>query len=147
MSDNTKTIAQMIPGDHISISVDNSTRPFWEAAKEHILTVCQCADCDTFRMPPRPFCPECQSKNMKWPELPGTATVYSFAICHRSPYPDLEDFTYVPVVVDIDGAPGARLVSNIVDIDPEEVKIGMKVKVDWNPIKDDWVLPIFRAAE
>ena len=140
-------IAQIIPGDHISITTDTCTEPFWQAAKEHKLTACQCADCGVFRMPPRPFCPECQSKNINWPELPGTATVYSYVVCHRSPYPDLEHFTYAPVVVDLDGAPGARLVSNLVDIDPDDIKIGMKVKVDWNPIKDGWVLPIFRELK
>ena len=97
-------------------------------------------------MPPTPFCPECQSQNRKWPELPGTGTVFSFAICNRSPFPDVPDFVYVPVVVDLDGAPGARLVSILVGMNAEDVKIGMKVKVDWNPIKDEWVLPIFRQA-
>ena len=135
-----------VPGDHISITTDPSTEPFWLAAKEHRLTACQCGDCGHFRMPPTPFCPECQSQNRKWPELPGTGTVFSFAICNRSPFPDVPDFVYVPVVVDLDGAPGARLVSNLVGMNAEDVKIGMKVKVDWNPIKDEWVLPIFRQA-
>jgi len=138
------TMAQIIPGDHISITTDTCTEPFWQAAKEHRLTACQCADCGHFRMPPRPYCPECQSKNINWPTLSGEGTVYSFAICHQSPYPDLEHFTYVPVVVEMADAPGVRFVSNIVGVDTAKVEIGMNVKVDWNPIKDGWVLPIFR---
>jgi len=137
-------ISEMMPGDHIRISVDNSTEPFWQAAKEHRLTACQCADCGAFRMPPRPFCPVCQSRNVKWPTLPGTVTVYSFAVCHKSPFPDVPDLVYIPIVVDLDEAPGARLVSNLVGIDPDEVKIGMKLMVDWHPITEGWVLPIFR---
>lgn len=139
--------AVAIPGDHIKITTDPSTEPFWQAAKEHRLTACQCADCGHFRMPPTPFCPECQSTHRSWPELPGTGTVFSFAICNRSPFPDLPDFVYVPVVVDLDGAPGARLVSNLVGMNAEDVTIGMKVQVDWNPIQDEWVLPIFRKAD
>jgi uncharacterized OB-fold protein len=138
--------AVAVPGDHISITTNPATEPFWLEAKEHRLTACQCADCDAFRMPPTPFCPECQSLHVKWPTLSGTGTIFSFAICTRSPYPDVPDFIYVPVVVDLDGAPGARLVSNIVGVDAEDVFIGMKVKVDWNPIRDEWVLPIFRPA-
>ena len=136
--------AAAIPGDHITITTDPATEPFWQAAKEHRLTACQCGACGTFRMPPSPFCPNCQSQATVWPELPGTGTVFSFAICTRSPFPDVPDFTYVPVVVDLDGAPGARLVSNVIDMPAGDVAIGMKVQVDWNPIRDGWVLPIFR---
>jgi uncharacterized OB-fold protein len=135
-----------IPGDRVLISTDNDTEPFWLAAKEGRLTACQCADCGTFRMPPTAYCPNCRSKAKAWPDLPGTGTVYSYVVCNRSPYPDLPDFTYVPVVVDLDGAPGARLVTNLVDVDPAEVKIGMKVAVEFNPIRDGWKLPIFRPA-
>ena len=95
-------------------------------------------------MPPTPFCPECQSQDTLWPALPGTGTIFSFAICNRSPFPDVADFIYVPVVVDLDGAPGARLVTNLVSINAEDVEIGMRVQVDWNPIQDGWVLPIFK---
>jgi uncharacterized OB-fold protein len=138
--------AVAVPGDHIHITTDTCTEPFWQAAKDRRLTAAQCADCGHFRMPPSPFCPECQSQNLTWPDLPGTGTVFSFAICNRSPFPDVADFVYVPVVVDLDGAPGARLVSNLVGVNAEDVAIGMKVQVDWNPINDGWVLPIFLPA-
>ena len=138
--------AVAVPGDHITITTDPDTEPFWQAAKAGRLTACQCGDCGTFRMPPTPFCPNCRSKAKAWPDLPGTGVVYSYAVCHRSPYPDVADFTYVPVVVDLDGAPGARLVSNLAEVDPEKVEIGMKVKVSFNPIRDGWMLPIFTPA-
>lgn len=138
--------AHALPGDHIRISVDTSTEPFWTAAKERRLTACQCAQCGSFRMPPTPFCPDCQSMEKAWPTLAGTATIFSFAICTKSPYPDVPDLVYVPVVVDLDGAPGARLVSNLTGMDADEVKIGMKVQVDWMPIQDGYLLPIFRPG-
>jgi uncharacterized OB-fold protein len=140
------SMSAMLPGDRIRIAVDTSTEPFWQAAKERRLTACRCADCGAFRMPPRPFCPVCRSRNVQWPTLPGTATVYSYAVCHKSPYPEVADFTYIPVVVELDGAPGVRLVSNVVGVDPGAVTIGMRLQVDWHPILDDWVLPIFRRA-
>jgi len=142
----TNQLAKAIPGDHVRISTDPSTENFWNAAKEERLTAPKCTQCGSFHMPPRPYCPECQNNKFDWPTLPGTATVYSFAICHKSPYPDVPDFDYVPIVVDIDGAPGARLVSNLIDVDPQTVEIGMKVKVCWNDIQDGWKLPIFKLA-
>jgi uncharacterized OB-fold protein len=137
-------IAVAVPGDHVHIMTDTWTEPFWQAAKERKLTAARCADCGHFRMPPSPFCPQCQSQKLNWPDLPGTGTVYSFTICTHSPFPDVPDFTYVPVVVDLDGAPGARLVSNLIGLPADEVKIGLQVVVDWNPICDGWLLPIFK---
>jgi uncharacterized protein len=137
-------LSQAVPGDHIAITTNPDTEPFWQAAKERRLTACQCGDCGHFRMPPSPYCPECQSTNKAWPTLPGTGTVFSFAICNQSPYPDVAHFIYVPIVVDLDGAPGVRLVSNLVGVDPARVQIGMKVAVYWTPIKDGWMLPNFK---
>ena len=48
-------------------------------------------------------------------------------------------------VLDLPDAPGARLVSNIVDVTPADVTIGMRVQVDFTPIADGWMLPVFRA--
>jgi hypothetical protein len=96
-------------------------------------------------MPPSPYCPNCQSREKSWPDLPGTGTVFSYAICTHDPKTG-EPYVYVPVVVDLDGAPGARLVSNLGGMDAEDVTIGLKVTVDWNPIEDGWVLPVFRPA-
>ena len=134
-----------LPGDQIRISTNPDTEPFWEAAKAHRLTACQCADCGHFRMPPSPYCPECSSTAKNWPELPGTGTVFSYVVCNRNPK-DGSAYIYVPVVVDLDGAPGARLNANVAGCNAEDVQIGMKVRVEWTPIQDGWVLPNFVKA-
>jgi uncharacterized OB-fold protein len=137
--------ARLLPGEQIHIATSTDTEPFWQAAKEHRLTACQCAACGHFRMPPTPVCPECSSIERLWPTLPGTGTVFSFAICNRNPVTG-DPFVYVPVVVDLDGAPGARLISNVTGCDADDVHIGMAVAVEWTPINDGWVLPNFRKA-
>jgi|KBSSwiStaDraftv2_1062776.scaffolds.fasta_scaffold100193_2 uncharacterized OB-fold protein len=137
--------ARVLPGEQIRITTNPDTEPFWDAAKEHRLTACQCANCGHFRMPPSSYCPECQSREKAWPTLPGTGTVFSYAICNKNPA-NGEDYVYVPIVVDIDGAPGARLNANITGCNAEDVEIGMKVTVEWTPIQDGWVLPNFRKA-
>ncbi len=60
-----------------------------------------------------------------------------------------EDMIIISVgdhIVDLDGAAGTRHVSNLVDVDPDQVSTGMKVKVDFNTIQDDWKLPICRPV-
>jgi hypothetical protein len=135
--------ARLLPGDQIAITTDPDTEPFWEAAKAHRLTACQCGQCGRFRMPPSPYCPDCSSGDKLWPTLPGTGTVFSYAICNRNPA-NGEEFVYVPVVVDLDGAPGARLNANVTGCDAEDVTIGMKVMVEWTEIRDGFMLPNFR---
>lgn len=138
--------ARPLPGDSIEITTNPDTEPFWEAAKEHRLTACQCGACGAFRMPPSPYCPECQSTEKNWPTLPGTGSVFSFAICTKDPKTG-QDHVYVPAVIDLDAAPGARLIANLGGVDADDVTIGMKVVVDWTPISGGWVLPNFRKAE
>jgi uncharacterized OB-fold protein len=58
----------------------------------------------------------------------------------------MPDLVLVPAVLDLPDAPGARLVSNIVDIAPADVTIGMPVHVDFSPIADGWLLPVFRVG-
>lgn len=77
--------ALLLPGDQIRITTNPNTEPFWQAAKQHKLTACQCADCGHFRMPPSPYCPECSSQAVNWPDLPGTGTVFSYVVCNRFP--------------------------------------------------------------
>ncbi|QGN54185.1 Zn-ribbon domain-containing OB-fold protein [Novosphingobium sp. Gsoil 351] len=137
--------ARLLPGEQIAITTNPDTEPFWEAAKDGRLTACQCAACGAFRMPPTAFCPECLSREKEWPTLPGTATVFSFAICNKNPK-DGEDYIYVPIVVDLHGAPGARLNANVTGCAAEDVHIGMNVAVEWTPINDGWVLPNFRKV-
>jgi uncharacterized OB-fold protein len=136
--------AVTLPGDTVHITTDPHTEPFWEAAREGRLTACRCADCGTFRMPPTPFCPACQSMAKTWPELSGRGTVFSFSVVHG--FPGLPDIVLVPVVVDLEGAPGARLVTNVVGVAPEDVSIGMELQVEFSPIADGWRLPVFRPV-
>lgn len=136
-------IAKPIPGEKIRIAMDHYTAPYWEAAKERRLTACQCEGCGTFRMPPTPFCPKCLCEEVRWPRLGGTGTIFSYTICTRSPYVDVPDFTYVVAIVELDDAPGARLVANLVDIDTSMVEIGLPVAVAWQPSSDGWLIPIF----
>jgi uncharacterized OB-fold protein len=137
--------ANHLPGDQIRISTNPDTEPFWQAAKERRLTACQCGECGHFRMPPSAYCPECSSTAKAWPTLPGTGTVFSYAICNRNPKTG-DPFVYVPVVVELDGGGGVRLNANVDGCDAEDVHIGMKVKVAWTEIQDGWVLPNWTTA-
>lgn len=89
-----------------------------------------------------PFCPQCRSQKVGWTKLSGQAEV--FPVMHG--FPGLADVIIVAAVLDLPDAPGARLVSNIVDCDPEKIAIGDQVQVFFSPIADGWKIPLFRLA-
>ncbi len=130
------TVATALPAGAVRISTDPSTEPYWQAARERRLVACRCAECGTFRMPPTPFCWRCQSAAVDWTELSGRAVLYTFTVVNG--YPGLPDITLIPAVVDLPDAPGTRLVTNIV---------GAELTVDFHPIADGWLLPVFRLAD
>ncbi len=120
---------------------------WWEAAADHPLVVQCCTDCGQTRHPPGPVCPRCRSMAAQWMALPGTGTVYTFTIVRQAFIASLQDkLPYVVVVVELDGAGGARLVSNLVDAEPEEVAVGLPVEVVWEDMGPELALPRFRPA-
>ena len=129
-----------------ALNPDTWTAPFWEAALEHRLVAPRCTACNAFRLPPAPFCWRCRKQEAEWVELTGEGTVYTFTITRRALIPQLEGcIPYVVVVVDLDGAPGARLIGNLLGSDPDTVHIGMRVRVQWDDVTDDTTIPRFVA--
>jgi hypothetical protein len=120
---------------------------WWEAAADHRLVVQRCTACGTTRHPPGPVCPRCRSATSEWATLPGTGHVYTYTVVRQAFIPSLQDkIPYVVIAVELDGAGGARLVSNLVDADPGEVTVGMPVEVVWEDMGPELAVPRFRPA-
>lgn len=130
------------------VSPDAATRPFWDACRRRELCLQRCCDCNAFRQPPSAGCPHCGSARSDWPLLSGLGTVFSYTIVHHAAVPPLAaEVPYNVVVVALDDAPGARLISNLLDVAPADVAVGMRVQVAWDEVKPDVVLPRFRRVE
>jgi uncharacterized OB-fold protein len=129
-------------------AVNAESNGWWEAAAHHRLVVQRCADCGQTRHPPGPVCPRCRSVASDWFDLPGTGSVFTYTVVRQAFIACLADrIPYVVVALDLDGADGARIVSNLIDIDPSDVSIGMRVEVAWEDMGPDLALPRFRPAE
>jgi uncharacterized OB-fold protein len=120
---------------------------WWEAAADHRLVVQRCTACGRTRHPPGPVCPFCRSSSAEWSALPGTGTVYTYTVVRQAFIPSLRDkIPYTVIVVELDGAEGARIVSNLVDVEPQEVTVDMPVEVVWEDMGPELALPRFRPA-
>jgi uncharacterized OB-fold protein len=128
---------------------DERTRPFWDAALEGRLMATRCTNCGTFVLPPTVYCFACQHREFEWVELPGTGTVYAFTVVRHALSPQLEGVVpYVSGVIELDGTQGAgaRMIANIVDCDPDAVRIGDKVRIVFEPVSDTYAVPRFAPA-
>jgi len=53
----------------------------------------------------------------------------------------------VVAVIALEDAGGVRIISNLVDVDPEAVSIGMPVELVWEDMSADLAVPRFRPRE
>jgi hypothetical protein len=133
-----------LPAEFAELAPDAWTEPFWLAAREHRLVVPRCTNCATFRFPPSPFCWNCTHQDVDLVEVAGTGTVYTYTVARHAVVPDLADYVpYVVAVVELDDAPGVRMIVNIVESDPETVRIGDRVRIVWDDIDDEVTIPRF----
>lgn len=124
-----------------AINLDNQ---FWfDAAREHRLVIQRCASCGRLRHPPGPQCPRCQSFEWDTVDAAGGATLHSFTVAHHPRHPAF-DYPLVIAVVELDE--GTRVIANLAGITPDEVAIGMRLRLDWLDADPDLTLPIFRRA-
>jgi uncharacterized OB-fold protein len=121
---------------------DTDTQEFWDGTKRRELLVQKCNN-GHLRYPPRPICPECFSQESKWEKMSGKGEVYTFIIVRVSPRPDWE-VPYVLAVIKLNEGP--RMVSNVIGIKPEDVKIGMKVEVVYDDVTEQFTLPKFKPV-
>lgn len=122
---------------------DNVSATFWEAAKKGKLLLQQCGECGARQNFPQPYCRGCLSENLDWIEASGRGKVYSYTIVNRPPSAQFqEDVPYVVALVELEE--GVRMMSNIVGIEPEAVRIDMPVEVVFDEITSDISLPKFK---
>lgn len=121
------------------------TEFYWTEAAAGRLVVRRCLDCDVAYFYPRDFCPECLSTNVDWMACSGRATLHTFVIEHR-PGPGYEDdLPYVVAVVDLEE--GARMMTNIVgvDPDPDSIELDMPLTVVFER-RGEIAVPMFEPA-
>ena len=144
----TDQIAKHPPESLFQLVTDQWTEPFWTAAREHRLTAARCFECELYRMPPTPFCPNCLSQNIEWPTLSGRGTIYSYTVVSRSIFPEMEaSLPYVPSLVTLSDADNIRLITNIVDVPVSKISIGAEVEVVWTDMPGGAVVPRFTLAK
>ncbi|MBY9003698.1 MAG: Zn-ribbon domain-containing OB-fold protein [Candidatus Lokiarchaeota archaeon] len=96
----------------------------------------KCPKCGDVFVPPRKICGKCNvviPLDENWVDLPETGTLMNFTI---TPY-RINDRTsrkakdWTIGMIQIDGS-NTSVVYRLLNMEPEDIKIGMKVKIEWN---------------
>ena len=119
--------------------------PFWAACQQRRLVIRHCDGCGHYFHPPMPCCPRCGSVSVSWKPVSGRGTVFTWTVGHHPVHPALKGHPpYNVSVVLLDDADDVRLVSNVVDVAPDELRIGLPVTVCFEDAGDGTLLPRFR---
>ena len=116
---------------------------FFDGVRRGELLIQRCAACGTLRHPPRPACARCGSFEWDTVTASGRGTVYSFVVVH---HPQVPGFDYPLPIAVVELEEGTRLVADLIDVDPAEVRVGMPVTVEMVAVDDELTLAMFRPA-
>jgi uncharacterized OB-fold protein len=116
-------------------------RAFWTGGEHGRLMIHRCAACSHWIHPPSPICPQCRGRDVSPQAASGRATVATFTVNRQAWRPTM-NIPFVVAIVELDEQPGLRLTTNIVNIPPDDVGIGQRVRVVFEQHDDIW-LPLF----
>ncbi len=125
--------------------LEGLTKEFYDWCAKGELRFQRCQDCGSWRHIPREICPSCSSFNWEWAKSSGQGTVYTWTVVERALHPAFATSTpYAPVVVELEG--GVRLLTQLSNVAPQDLKIGMPVVLDLKAVTPEVTLPYFKRA-
>lgn len=108
---------------------------YWrEIPQRYRLQAGKCKKCGKLFMPPRLICDACKSREFDTVRLPAAGSVYTYTVVRVPPSGFASQVPYVLAIVELDG--GFKLTMQITDCNPEDVKIGSKVKLEFRKINE-----------
>ena len=112
-----------------------TTQPFWDGAKKKKLMLQYDPVSRRYQFWPRSCSVRTGKRNLKWQQVSGKGTLYSFTETHV-PTAGFEGKTpYLIGLVELDE--GVRIIANLVNVTIDQIEIGMKMKVAWEELSDD----------
>lgn len=122
--------------------------PFWAACQDRHLVFQRCSACATWRMPPAPVCPSCQSERFVWQEATGEIELYSWTQVWTVGHPSVaKEVPYFVGVFAFRGCGEVRLAARLLGISHQEKpKIGALCRLVWRELDQDYLTPAFELA-
>jgi uncharacterized protein len=125
--------------------VTEASAPFWDATRDQRLVLPWSTATGKAVWYPREVDPAAPDQPFDWREASGDGVVYAASVHHKAgPGRDPDDGPYVVALVEL--SEGVRMMTNVVGCPPDDVEVGMPVRVVWHPLSDGRHLPQFEPA-
>jgi hypothetical protein len=121
---------------------DEETAFFWKGLRSNQLLILRCAQCGYWIHYPKPRCPQCGGDDVAPQQVSGRGIVHTYTVTHNA-VPGFQP-PFAVVIVELEEQKGLRVVSNLIDVAPDDVRIGMPVEVVFRPVADGVTLPLFK---
>ena len=119
----------------------NFSAPFWEAARQQKLVIKYCPDSGKYQHYPRPVSIYTGKRNIEWREVAGKGFVYALTITRRGPPAFRGQEPYIVATIELDER--VRLLTQIINCDVDKAKVGMRVRLRWRVLNDEFSFPVF----
>ncbi len=110
---------------------------FYKFISEERLMAAKCSECGTLFLPPKPLCTHCLSKNLEWIEVEGIGKLVSYSVIYVAPAQFQSLAPYSVGIVEFKN--GRRLPGMIRGLEFKKIKVGMKLKIDFDTsVSSQW---------
>ncbi len=127
-------------------TIDIDSKKYWDSAKNKKLMIQYSLDTKEYFLYSKQLTNTLDSKNVEWREVSGKGKIYSFTVVHAPAGPAFKDETPY-IVASIELEEGARIISNIIAQDIENISIGDSVKVIFEKQDDELTIPKFEIVK
>lgn len=103
---------------------------FYKNVSEGKLMTAKCSKCEKVSLPPKPICTNCFSREFAWITLKGKGKLLSYTTIHVAPLAFQSMAPYTVGIVELEE--GMRLPGMIRGIEPEKIKVGMTLHLDFD---------------
>jgi len=125
--------------------LDSNNRAFWTGGLAGQLLIAHCRACGWWNHPASPVCRACLSRNVRPEPVSGRAILATYTINHHQWSPEATADPYVIGIVELVEQPGLRQITNVVNCDLADARIGMQLQVLFHPLADV-AIPLFEPA-
>jgi uncharacterized OB-fold protein len=129
------------------MSKNPSIEEYLKNIQEGIFRAYRCVDCGMVIAPPSGTCYGCGSSKMEWADVSGNGKLVSFTVIHIAPDAFAEEAPYYIAIVELEE--GTRVSARLLGFDPlkpQEVKLGIPLKIDYEKGESGRTYLAFRPA-
>jgi uncharacterized OB-fold protein len=121
------------------------SQPYWDGMREGRFMLQHCASCGKVRHYPRPVCPHCFSMESEFKEASTGGTLHAWTVCHH-PFNFFfkAEAPYIVALVDMEA--GVRVNAPLRGVDAAGLRLGQKMRLQFEPVSKEVTLPFFVAA-